>query len=81
MKTILCRAADAVRAVACAEVGNRYDLSLALYPNADTDEPICSHSAKGSSRHPIWWIMTFVGGMAFACSLIGAMCACCHMKK
>ena len=81
MKNLLCRAGRAMRAVACCELEKKYELSLALYPDAAATESECDHTFSGTSRHPLWKLVLLWGGLAVSVALIGSLCSLLRMGK
>ena len=81
MKNLLCRAWRALRTVPCCELEKKYELSLALYPDAESTESECYHSFSGSSRHPLWKLVGLWGGIALSVALIGSLCTLLRMGK
>ena len=61
-------------------IGKSYKLEVALYPDADTNETICSHSIEGSSRHGLLKLcVLFAGavlGVAMLCMIMRAISSC-----
>ena len=70
-----------MRAVACCELEKKYELSLALYPDALSTEKECSHTFSGMSRHPLWKLVGLWGGVAVSVALIGSVCALLRMGR
>ena len=81
MKNMLCRAWRALRAIPCCELEKKYELSLALYPDATATEAECHHSFSGNSRHPLWKLIGLWGGVALAVALLGSLCALLRMGR
>ncbi len=81
MKKLFCRMGQALRAVACCELGKNYELSLALYPDAAAIESECSHTFSGESRHPLWKLVALWGGLAVSVALIGSVCSLLRVGK
>ncbi len=72
---------QALRAVACCELEKKYELSLALYPDAAASESECSHTFSGTSRHSLWKLAGLWGGVAVSLALIGSACALLRFGK
>ena len=64
-----------MRAVACCELEKKYELSLALYPDALATASECDHTFSGTSRHPLWKLALLWGGIAVSVALIGSLCS------
>ena len=81
MKHLLCRAGRALRSVACYELEKKYELSLALYPDAAAIESECDHTISGVSRHPLWKLALLWGGLALLLALLGSLCSLLRLGK
>ena len=81
MKHLLCRAGRALRSVACYELEKKYELSLALYPDAAATASECHHTFSGTSRHPLWKLAGLWGSVAVSVALIGSVCALLRMGR
>ena len=81
MKELLCRAGRALRAIPCCELEKKYELSLALYPDAMATTAECHHTLSGQSRHPLWKLVGLWGGLALVITLVGSLCALLRMGR
>lgn len=70
-----------MRAVACCELEKKYELSLALYPDAAATESECDHTFSGVSRHPLWKLALLWGGLAVTVAMIGTLCSWLRLGK
>ena len=74
MNKLCCRMGKLFRGITCCEVEKKYDLSLSLYADSEAQEPECSHTFQGSSRHKLWKLMGLYAAVAIAIALIGSAC-------
>lgn len=71
----LCRAVcEKCRALFGYQLRHKYDMSLWLYSDEQTDSPECTHRWTGDSRHSIWKIVAILGGTVLFFGLIRALC-------
>ncbi len=60
------------------QLRKKYDMSFWIYSDETTDAAECSHRFTGDSRHHIWKIAAFVGGVILFCSLLRCVCGLCQ---
>ena len=84
MKDLCQKALHALRSFGSYSIEKKYDLSLSLYPDGNTDIPECSHHFSGSARHNLCKIVLMgvllSAAIASICMLYG-MCRKGNCKK
>ena len=65
---------DFFRSITDCEIEKKYDLSLSLYADSEANEPECTHSLRGTSRHKLWKLLGIYTAVVIAFALMGAIC-------
>lgn len=54
-------------------LGKEYEFELALYPDGETDTPLCSHQFGGSSRHNLMKITALAALLLLAITAVATL--------
>ena len=79
-RTVCRRVLDKINQLFHYQLRKKYDMSLWLYADENTDTAECSHRFTGDSRHHVWKIAALVGGMALFFSMLRCVCGLCQRK-
>lgn len=74
----LCRG---IRSLGSYSLEKKYDLTLSLYADGQTDTPECSHHFAGHSRHNLLKLTALIVLLCAAVATICMLFGCCKGKK
>ncbi|MBQ8331242.1 MAG: hypothetical protein IJX94_01920 [Clostridia bacterium] len=69
----LCALGDFFKGIGRYSLGKDYELTIALYPDSETDTPQCSHQIKGSSRHNLLKVAALAGLLMLGITAIATL--------
>lgn len=78
MKDICQKVGHALHKLGGYSIEKKYDLTLALYPDADTDTPESSHHFSGGGRHNLCKMTCLVVMLSAAIAAICMLYGCCR---
>ncbi len=56
------------------QLRKKYDMSVWIYPDEQSDTPECAHRWTGDSRHHIWKLVCAIGGLLLLGSALRWIC-------
>ena len=81
MKNFCCKMKDFFCSLGRYSIEKKYDMTLALYADGETDTPECSHRFQGNARHNVMKIALMGVALTAMIAAVCSMYSACRMLK